>query len=464
MTEPANDLLRRAVKLHHEGQLDAARELYEQVLSREPRDPNALNLLGMIHHQRGQQDRAEEFIRRAIAVARNVPGFHVNLATVMLAQRRMDLAEEACRRAAELQPHYAEAHNNLSVALLGQGKIEAAMEEAAAALRLRHQYPAARNNLGNAFRAKSMYHEAESCYRDALTQDPRHAEAQSNLAITMLSMHRHEDALVEAKRAIELRPNHGGSHMTLGLALEELGRKDEAIAVYRKVLAAKPDARALRFQLASLTGEATFGTAPPEFVAMLFDNYADTFDRHLVEGLRYRGPELVVDALKAAGAKQHDAEIADIGCGTGLCGVLLRPMARHLVGVDLSSRMIGLARQRDVYDELFVDEIVAFLRVRFAAYDVITATDVLNYIGDLRAVLSAAAQALAVGGTFALTLEKHDGIGFVLNPTRRFSHSIAYVRSLLAEARLQEVSATEAPLRRQGDEQVTAWVIVLRRD
>ncbi len=464
MSEPANDLLRRAVELHHGGQLDAAQQLYDQVLAREPRDPNALNLLGMVHHQRGGEERAEALIRRAIAVAPNVPGFHVNLATVLLAQRRMDLAEEACRRAVALQRDYPEAHNNLAVALLGQGKIEAAMEEATRALRLRHHYPAARNNLGNAFRARSMYREAESCYRDALAQDPRHGEAQSNLAITMLSMNRREEAVAEAKRAIELRPNHGGSHMTLGLALEELGRKDEAIEIYRKVLAAKPEARALRFQLASLTGEATFDVAPPEFVAMLFDNYADTFDRHLVEGLRYRGPELVVEALRMAGARQHDAEIADIGCGTGLCGVLLRPMARHLVGVDLSSRMIGQARQRGVYDELFVDEIVAFLRVRFAAYDVITATDVLNYFGDLRAVLSAAAQALAVGGMFALTLEKHDGDGFVLNPTRRYSHSIGYIRSLLADARLQEVSATEASLRQQGEEEVRAWVIMLRHD
>lgn len=464
MSERCNDLLRRAVKLHQDGQLDAAQELYQQVLALEPRDPNALNLLGMVHHQRGQQDPAEDLIRQAIAVAPNVPGFHVNLATVMLAQRRMDLAEEACRRAIVLQPEYPEAHNNLSVALLGQGKIDAAMEEAAAALRLRHRYPAARNNLGNAFRAKSMYREAESCYRDALAQDPKHAEAQSNLAITMLSMNRREEAVTEARRAIELRPNHGGSHMTLGLALEELDRKDEAIEIYRKVLAAKPDARALQFQLASLTGEATFDAAPPEFVAMLFDNYADTFDRHLVEGLRYRGPELVVETLRAAGAKRHDAEIADVGCGTGLCGVLLRPMARHLVGVDLSSRMIGQARQRNVYDELFVDEIVAFLRVRFAAYDIITATDVLNYFGDLRAVFSAAAQSLAVGGMIGLTLEKHDGDGFVLNPTRRYAHSIDYVRSLLPEARLREMSATEAPLRKQGEENVAAWVIVLRRD
>ena len=36
----------------------------------------------------------------------------------------------------------------------------------------------------------------------------------------------------------------------------------------------------------------------------------------------------------------------DAGCGTGLCGPLIAPHARRLVGVDLSGQMLAHARER----------------------------------------------------------------------------------------------------------------------
>ncbi len=174
--------------------------------------------------------------------------------------------------------------------------------------------------------------------------------------------------------------------------LEQNGRQDEAIAFYRAAVRMRPDSRRLRFQLAALTGEEKFDVAPPEYVASVFDNYAGRFDRHLTEHLKYQAPELVVEALDAAGIPR-DGDIVDLGCGTGLCGKLLRARARRIVGVDLSSNMVGQAYERKVYDDLFVDEIVAFLSTRFTQFDLAVAADVLIYFGDLRKVLAAAGQA-----------------------------------------------------------------------
>jgi Flp pilus assembly protein TadD len=111
-------LLQDAVALHQQGDVDRAGAIYQKILDAEPHNPNALNLLGMIHHQRGENETAEKLIRRAIEIAPTVPGFHNNLGNVLLAQRRMEPAEQAYRTAAQLQPDYAEAHNNLGVALL----------------------------------------------------------------------------------------------------------------------------------------------------------------------------------------------------------------------------------------------------------------------------------------------------------------------------------------------------------
>ena len=53
-------------------------------------------------------------------------------------------------------------------------------------------------------------------------------------------------------------------------------------------------------------------------------------------------------------SRRRALDVLDAGCGTGLCGPLVAPYARRLVGVDLSARMLDAGRRRDsVYDELY---------------------------------------------------------------------------------------------------------------
>ena len=117
------------------------------------------------------------------------------------------------------------------------------------------------------------------------------------------------------------------------------------MAFYRDWLAREPGNPYAQHHLAASLGE------PPErasdaYVEQVFDKFAANFDSHLAT-LQYRAPELVAEALRAslpAPAAQYD--IADLGCGTGLCGPLLRPWARSLVGCDLSAAMLERAAPR----------------------------------------------------------------------------------------------------------------------
>ena len=67
----------------------------------------------------------------------------------------------------------------------------------------------------------------------------------------------------------------------------------------------------------------------------------------------------VLDAVQEY-TNAKPVKILDAGCGTGLCGPLLKPWARRLVGVDLSGGMLEKARALQLYDEhiesLGVDE------------------------------------------------------------------------------------------------------------
>ena len=58
--------------------------------------------------------------------------------------------------------------------------------------------------------------------------------------------------------------------------------------------------------------------------------------------------------LEDSGLEQaHRLDVLDAGCGTGLCGALVAPFARRLLGVDLSEGMLAHAMEKSVYHELF---------------------------------------------------------------------------------------------------------------
>ena len=172
----------------------------------------------------------------------------------------------------------------------------------------------------------------------------------------------------------------------------------------------------------------------------LFDRYADRFDQDLVGKLGYTAPELLRSAVDRVAPAAAGLRILDLGCGTGLAGVAFKPLASLLAGVDLSPRMVEKARQRRLYDELTVGDVVEAMERAPGGWDLLVAADVLVYIGDLVPVFAAAARALPPGGYFAATVERLPGepaapagATFALGPTRRYAHSEPYVR-VTAEA------------------------------
>src|SRR6202012_4484032 len=105
--------------------------------------------------------------------------------------------------------------------------------------------------------------------------------------------------------------------------------------------------------------------------------------------LKYEAPQLLHAALQRPGQlpRESGLRILDLGCGTGLCGPLLRPWAARLVGVDLSPKMLSKAAARGVYDQLNCAELTQWLAEEAQPFDVIVCADVLCYFGDLAQAL-----------------------------------------------------------------------------
>ena len=207
------------------------------------------------------------------------------------------------------------------------------------------------------------------------------------------------------------------------------------------------------------------GGVPPAMpradVITLFDDMAPRFDALLVDALEYRVPERLRAAIERVAPGRRFAAALDLGCGTGLTGAQFRPFVDVLAGVDLSPRMIEAARARAVYDQLHTADVVEHLAETPVRHDLIVATDVLIYIGDLEPLFAATRAVLAGGGLFAVSAERHDGLDVCLAPTGRYQHSRAYLERLAADHDLDVLAFDRCEQRLEAGVFVPGWIVVL---
>ena len=148
----------------------------------------------------------------------------------------------------------------------------------------------------------------------------------------------------------------------------------------------------------------------------------------------------------------------DLGCGTGLCGPLLKPRSERLTGIDLAAGMLERARAHGVYDRLERAEAVAWLEANRETFDLIVSVDVFIYIGDLEGLFAGARRALASGGVFGFSIELSaggdDGPPFALQPSLRYTHSARYIRELAARHGFAVVRSVQATMREDRHEAV----------
>jgi predicted TPR repeat methyltransferase len=158
-------------------------------------------------------------------------------------------------------------------------------------------------------------------------------------------------------------------------------------------------------------------------------------------------------------------DVLDAGCGTGLCGPLLKPFASRLTGVDLSGGMLEKAQGRDLYDALHRQELTAFMAERPDAFDVVVSADTLVYFGELEAAMRAAARTLKPGGWLCFTVEAlEEGLdSYRLQPHGRYAHSRAYLETALKQAGLRVVKIHGVYPRYEGGVPVEGWLAVARR-
>ncbi len=362
-------------------------------------------------------------------------------------------------------PSDADALHYFGVLRMSQGQHRDAVDLVKQSLDIAPGNAHAWNSLGNMLLKCQEPAAALVAYGKATAILPDQTEFWFNLA----NLHRNLDQLDEAvrsfRRVVALKPKFPGAYENLALLLDKMGKHAERLEVLRDWRAAEPGNPIPEHMLAAASGGPVPERASDQFVAQHFDQFADHFDASL-ERLQYATPPLISDALALAiPPNNHGFDVLDIGCGTGLMGMLLRPGARRLIGVDLSKRMLQKAQARRVYDELHEAELVAFLRAHPASFDVITCADTFVYFGVLADAFQASAAALRAGGFLGFSVEAEPTDSredYRLNRHGRYSHSADYVRKCLADANFETVSFQDVALRKEANADVRGYIVLAK--
>ncbi len=277
-----------------------------------------------------------------------------------------------------------------------------------------------------------------------------------------------------AEQALELAPGYAPAWVLLGRAraasfTQGGAEADRAAALeaFGRALALDPDdVLGSRLHLAGL-GAAEAATAiGPAYVRALFEGYAPRFERHLVDELGYRGPQMMVEAVDAlADAPRHFSRALDLGCGTGLMGRALAGRVDELSGCDLSPAMLAQARRTGLYARLVEADLVAFLAGEpSGSADLVAAADVFIYLGDLAPAFAGIARVLTPSGLAILTVQSPQSCdGIVLGADGRYAHGDGVLGAAAAAAGLAVVALRQAAIRRQNRVDVPGRVFILQK-
>ncbi|MDR7096233.1 tetratricopeptide repeat protein [Hydrogenophaga laconesensis] len=287
------------------------------------------------------------------------------------------------------------------------------------------------------------------------------AQLQLSLALCLLRLDRPDEALKALDQALVLDPTLAEAWSQRGSLLRDAGQNEEAARCFEQALAHGGDETLHRFYLASVRAGGAVPPQPPRaYVEALFDEYADDFQAHLIRHLKYQAHDTLLAPLRVGG--QRFPLVLDLGCGTGLCGQLIRPHADAVDGVDLAQAMVEQARASGAYRRVERGDLLGFLRSAEEPADLVIAADVFIYVGALDEVFAAVRQRLHRGGCFAFSVERASaGQDLELRSSLRYAHSLAYVERLAAANGFRVRQTWEAPLREDQQKPVMGLYVLL---
>jgi len=425
-------------------------------------DIAVLNNLAVALERTGQTLRAAQFVERSLELSNRQIDSWIFLGN--LKQKLNDLtgARSAYESALSVEPESTLASQLLGLVLKEQRQYLPAIECFLSCIRYSHATPEILSILGQLFYLTGQFRKSRDAYGLALESDaanPIVKKMVRELQVVCLAM---DSASIDETLATLSREDADDIlHKSFAL-LSAYGHMDAARRVAEKRVELFPQNGTAVYLLHAIRGDGMVARSPNEFLIDNFDKVADRFDEHLVKGLGYDIPQKLAAALAGFIPESFKADALDAGCGTGLCGPLVRGFCKSLVGVDLSPKMLEQADHRKIYDRLVCAELTSYLQNSKATFDVIFAADVFIYFGDLTTLAAGIARTLRPGGLLVFSTERAASAGYQLLVSGRFAQDPGYIRQIFS-CDFSECFFEETTVRYEANQPVPGNLYVFRR-
>ena len=500
------NLEHQASLLYSQKEYAKALEIYTLLLQSNSKSENYALSCGNCYDALGNKNKAIELYNDALRINRNSEGAYLNLSTIYYELKDFQLAEDYARRVLKINDKNVAAWQNLAniafcrndyqqalqyyqkmydynnnsyIAMINLANTYFYLEKYVLALdftkKALQKHPSsvtAHLLAANIYNAMGRYEKAVDMYLRVLELDNTKIDVLNSLSDTYHALSDWENCLLFAWRYLKNTPEPVNDlQLNFGYLLYECyseKSQDLARKFAEKWLKFFPNNKIVTHMGSALVNGGLLQNSDAEFIKNTFDAFAPDFDKTLSD-LDYQAPTLIAEALRkniktSIFSKYY---ILDLGCGTGLCGEKIKKFAAYkgLIGVDLSEKMLEIAKAKKIYAELICDDICHYLENSNAFYNIITASDVLTYFGDLTKVFVRVSRNLTPGGIFAFTFTENDinKNDFFLAPSSRFVHSVSYVERVLKSAGLRQILFEPDILRNEADHPVYGYVVLARK-
>lgn len=317
--------------------------------------------------------------------------------------------------------------------------------------------------LGRALIAAGRHDEAVDALREANLLSPNTPEVVLAFGEALAASDALPAAIGEFQRAVRLMPQDGRPHWHIARLWLAAGEADKAEAAARVAIElGGADGAQFEALMDAAQRMRTAARADAGYVRHLFDQFAADYDVRMRGRLGYAAPGILRDLASLLIDPSTKSDVLDLGCGTGLGGIAFKPMARRLVGVDLSPKMLAQAHELAIYDRLLEGDVEAPPVGAEGPFDLIVAADVLVYLGDLQPLFAAVHARLKPEGLWLFTTEKSETADFGLGEKRRYRHSAEYLRRLAGAHGFDVASLVECVTRYEAGAAVPSLAAAFR--
>jgi predicted TPR repeat methyltransferase len=484
--------------------LEGALKDYERAVEHFPKNGAALYNMGGILENLGRDNEAEISFKKAMLIYETSETAFSRLIPLLLRNDREKEAELICNEISQSAPHIRKyvVFEKLGESLYKMGQLEKALTAYESVVKIYDDLLLTDSEQDKLVAAlnKAAQVCAEITYRRNVMADEYARSAERYFL-----------------RSLEIAPENADTRTYYGVFLKQEKRISEAEKEFRVAIEVDPkknfkETGYAMVQLASIIGGLSLLEMDQKYVSTLFDGYADRFDKELCGKLEYKGHEQVINALMRVLNDVADRDkvtipietplqslslnsrkeysVLDIGCGTGLCGFLLRKLMPYanISGVDLSQRILEKSVQRECYNNLVLGDALQYLNTcNSLSMDSIIAADVFIYIGGLNKIFEAIYKVLRLKDSYLIfTVEELDqplasvlnNLNFAFNGSSdsdlaeggvmllssgRFGHSEKYILKLADQTGFIVLSARKEVIRMQSNIPVRSITFVLTK-